>query len=200
LLLLVGDNAALNERAGELIAVAAEQGFPLWRALGTIYCGWVEVEDGDVAEGISLIRSGLAAYGAAGTAAHVPYLIALLAKACETAGRIEEAVSLLDDTLQVVERTRERFFAAELHRHKGELRLRQGQKEAAEELYRQALSIALEQEAKLWELRAATSPARLWRDQGRRTEARDLLTPVYGWFTEGFDIADLKEAKGLLNG
>jgi predicted ATPase len=86
-----------------------------------------------------------------------------------------------------------------LNRHKGKLLLRQGQSEAAEELYHKAISIAGEQEAKLWELRAAVSLARLCRDQGRRTEALDLLAPIYGWFTEGFDTPDLKEAKALLN-
>ena len=98
----------------------------------------------------------------------------------------------------MVEETGERWFAAELNRHKGELLLRQGHTEVAEELYHKALSIAQEQEAKLWELRAAASLARVWRDQGRRAEARDLLAPVYGWFTEGFDTPDLKEAKALL--
>ena len=108
-------------------------------------------------------------------------------------------MTLLDDALQIAERTGERWFAAELNRHKGQLLLRQGHPEAAEELYRKALSIAEEQEAKLWELRAAVSLARLWGEQGRRVEARDLLAPVYGWFTEGFDTADLKEAKALLD-
>ena len=129
----------------------------------------------------------------------MPHHIDLLARACEIAGQIEEAASLLDDALQIVERTGERWFAAELNRHKGQLLLQQGQSEAAEELYRKALSIAEEQEAKLWELRAAASLARLRRDQGRRAEARDLLAPVYGWFTEGFDTPDLKDAKALLD-
>ena len=101
--------------------------------------------------------------------------------------------------MQIVEKTGERWFAAELNRHKGRLLLRRGRTEAVEELYRKALSIAEEQEAKLWELRAAVSLARLWADQGRRAEARDLLARVYSWFTEGFDTADLKEAKGLLD-
>ena len=105
----------------------------------------------------------------------------------------------MDDALQIVERTGARWFAAELNRHKGQLLLRRGDADAAEELYRKALTIAREQEAKLWELRAAASLARLRRDQGRRAEARDLLAPVYGWFTEGFDTADLKEAKALLD-
>ena len=128
----------------------------------------------------------------------MPHHIALLARACEIAGQIEEALTLLDEALQIAERTGERWFAAELNRHKGQMLLRQGHSEAAEELYRKALSIAEEQEAKLWELRAAVSLARLRRDQGRHAEARDLLAPVYGWFTEGFDTPDLKDAKALL--
>jgi predicted ATPase len=176
--------------------VATEQGFPHWRAVGTIFRGWVKVKNGDVAEGISLLRTGGAASRATG--AWRPQNIALLAAACETAGQIEEALALLNDALQIVERTGERWLAAELNRHKGRLLLRQGHSEAAEELYRNALSIAKEQEAKLWELRAAANLARLRRDQGRHTEARDLLAPIYGWFTEGCDTPDLKEAKALL--
>jgi predicted ATPase len=106
---------------------------------------------------------------------------------------------LLDDALQIVERTGERWFAAELNRHKGQLLLRHGQTKAAEELYRKALNIAEEQEAKLWELRAAVSLTQLRRDQGRQAEARDLLAPIYAWFTEGFGTPDLKEAKALLD-
>ena len=105
----------------------------------------------------------------------------------------------LDDALPTVERTGVCWLAAELHRHKGQMLLRQGHSEVAEELFRRALRIAVEQEAKLWELRAAVSLARLRRDQGRRAEARDLLAPIYGWFTEGFDTADLIDAKALLD-
>jgi len=128
----------------------------------------------------------------------MPLYIALLAGACEIAGEIEEAAARLDQALQLVERTGERWFAAELDRQRGRLLLRRGYPEAAEELYRKALSIAREQEAKLWELRTAASLARLWRDQGRRAAARDLLAPVCGWFTEGFATPDLKEARALL--
>jgi predicted ATPase len=129
----------------------------------------------------------------------MPHFVALLAGACEIAGQVEEAVILLGDALQIVERTGERWFAAELYRHKGQLLLRQGYAEAAEELYRMAMSIAREQEAKLWELRGAMSLARLWGEQGRRAEARALLAPVYGWFTEGFATSDLNAAKMLLD-
>jgi class 3 adenylate cyclase/predicted ATPase len=199
LLSLVGDDEALEERTDQLVAVTTEQGFPFWRAVGTIWRGCVKVKKGDVAEGISLLRSGSTSYRATGADAWTPYHIALLAAAYEIAGQLEDALTLLDDALQIVDRTGERWFAAELNRHKGELLLRQGHTEAAEELYRKALSIAREQEAKLWELRAAASLARLRRDQGRRAEARDFLTPVYGWFTEGFGTPDLKEAKALLD-
>jgi predicted ATPase len=196
---LVGDNAALGKRAAELVAVATEQGFALWGAQGTIYRGWVKVEQGDVTEGISLLRSGASAYRATGAVLLNAYYNTLLARACEIAGQVEEGLTLLDEALQIVERTEERWFTAELNRHKGRLLLRQGRSEAAEELYRQALRIAEEQGAKLWELRAAASLARLRRDQGREAEARDLLAPVYGWFTEGFDTPDLKEVKALLD-
>jgi predicted ATPase len=199
LLSLVGDDAALDEWVDQLVAVTTEQDIPSWRALGTIHRGWVRVKNGDVTEGVFLLRNGMAAYRAIGAELFMPHYIALLAGACELAGQIEEAVTLLDDGLQIAGRTRERWLEAELNRHKGELLLRQGYSEAAEDLYRKALSIAREKEAKLWELRAAASLARLRRDQGRRAEARDLLAPVYGWFTEGFDTADLKEAKVLLD-
>ena len=106
---------------------------------------------------------------------------------------------MLEDALRIAEETGERWVEAELNRQKGQLLLHQGHCAAAENLYRKAIGIAQEQEAKLWELRAATSLARLWRDQDKRAEARKLLAPVYGWFTEGFDTADLKVAKALLD-
>jgi predicted ATPase len=198
-LLSLGENsAALSEWVDQLVAVTTEQGLPHWRSQGTIFRGWVKVKNGDIAEGISLLRSGSAAYRATGAEVWMPYHLARLAAACEIAWQLEETSTLLDDALQIAERTGERWFAAELNRHKGHLLLRQGHSDAAEQLYRKALRIAQEQAAKLWELRAAVSLARLWKEQSRRAEARDLLAPVYSWFTEGFDTADLKEAKGLL--
>ena len=199
LLLLVGDNAALDQRVDQLVAVATEQGFSHYKAVGAIFRGSANCRNGEVTEGISLLRSGSVAYRATGAENWMPYFVALLAEAYEIAGQVDAAVTLATEALQIVERTGERWFAAELNRHKGQLLLRQGQPEAAEELYRKALGIAREQEAKLWELRAATSLARLWSEQGRQGEARDLLGPVYGWFTEGFDTPDLKVAKALLD-
>jgi class 3 adenylate cyclase/predicted ATPase len=199
LLSLVGDDAALEEGVNQLIAVATEQGFPHWRAQGAIYRGWLKVKNGDTTEGMTLLQGGLTAYRAGGAELFVPHYFALLAAACEIAGRVEDSLTLLGDALDIVERTGERWFATELNRQKGQLLLRQGCFDAAEELYRKALSIAEEQEAKLLELRAAMSLARLCRKQNRPTEARELLAPVYSWFTEGFDTTNLKEAKTLLD-
>src|SRR5262249_42524868 len=176
-----------------------EQGLPVLRAQGAIYRGWVKVKNGHVAEGRSLLRGGLTAYQATGAEVGMPHFYALLASASEIAGQIEDALTPLDDALRTVARTGEGWFAAELHRLKGKVLLRQGHSGAAEELYRNALRIAQEQEAKLWELRAAMSLARLSRDRGRHAEARNLLAPVYGWFTEGFGTRDLQEARAPLD-
>jgi DNA-binding winged helix-turn-helix (wHTH) protein/predicted ATPase len=199
LLSLVGDDKALEEQADEVCAVTFEQGLPYWRAIGAIYQGWVKAKNGAVTEAMSLLHGGLSAYRASGARTWMPHHLVLLARAYETAGQVEEAVASLDEALQIVESTGERWFAAEVCRHNGELMLRQERPGSAEELYHKALSIAQEQGARLWELRAATSLARLRRDQGRYVEDRDLLAPVYGWFTEGFGLPDLKAAKSLLD-
>jgi predicted ATPase len=199
LLWLVGDDAALDEWVNELLAVATEQGFPHWRAHGAIYRGWTRIKNGDFTEGMSLLRSGSTAYRSSGAELFVPHYMALLAAACEITGQVEESLTLWDDALHVIEATGERWFAAELNRQKGQLLLRQGYFDAAEDCYLKALSIAEEQVAKLWELRAAMSLARLRRQQERSTEARALLAPVCAWFTEGFHTPELKEAKALLD-
>jgi class 3 adenylate cyclase/predicted ATPase len=198
LLSLGDDNGALHKWADELVAVAAEQGIPWWGTVGTIYRGWVKAKNGDVAEGISLLRSGLAAYRTSGAELLMPHHTALLARAYDIAERIEDGLTAFDEALQIAGRTGESWLDAELYRRKGQLLLRQGHIGAAEKLYRIALGIAEQQQAKLWELRAAVSLARLWRDQRRSAEARDLLAPIYGWFAEGFDTQDLKDAKALL--
>jgi predicted ATPase len=199
LLSLFGENAAADDMASQLLEVATERGFPYSRAEGTIFRGWVMVRNGDVAEGISLLRSGSAAYRATGAEAWMPHFLALLAGAYEIIGHVDEGLNLLNDALQAVERTGERWFAAELNRLKGQLLLRQGHTDDAERSYCAALSIARQQEAKLWELRAVVSLARLRRDQGHGAEARDLLAPVYEWFTEGLHTSALREAKALID-
>ena len=199
LLSLSGDAAALDEWAGQLIAVATEQRFPLYGALGTLYRGWSKSITGDVTEGMSLLSSGSSAYSATGAETRISYHTALLAQAYENAGQIDEALIALNHALQIAAAIGERWYTAELYRHKGQFVLRQGDSAAAEELYRQALAIAEEQEAQLWKLRAAINLAKLLGNQGRRSEAHDCLAPIYEWFTEGFDKRDLKEAKGVLD-
>jgi class 3 adenylate cyclase/tetratricopeptide (TPR) repeat protein len=199
LLALVGDNVVHDEWVNQLITVTTEQGLPFWGAMATISLGWLQLKNGDVADAISLLRSGSIAWRATGAVVWMPHLDALLARACEVAGEITEAANRLDGALQSVDKTGERWLEAELFRYKGQVLLRLGYTEIAEELYRKALSIAREQEAKMWELRAAVSLARLQRDQGCRGEARDILEPIYGWFTEGFGTQDLKDAKALLD-
>ena len=198
LLSVYGDNSALSERADQQHKLTTEQGFPSFRAEATMYRGWVMVKNGEVEEGIGLLRQGATEFRAVSPETAMSYYLYLLAQALAMAGRIDEAFPLIDDALRIVEATGEARFAAEMNRHKGEFLLQKGVPEAAETLYRKAIGIAREQQAKLWELRATMSLARLWRDQGRPAEARDLLAPVYVWFTEGFETTDLKAAKALL--
>jgi predicted ATPase len=128
-------------------------------------------------------------------------LLTLLADARRASGQLEEAMTLLREALDRSEATGERWFEAELHRIKGDVLLRAPEVDPAEAeaCLRKAIEVAQRQGARLWELRAATSLARLWADQGKRAQAHDLLAPVYSWFTEGFDTADLKDAKALLD-
>ena len=154
LIALTGDEAALDEWSGEFVAVANEIGYPVYVAQGTFYRGWIKVKHHDVADGISLLRRGLNAYRRE-CGQFTPFYAALLASAYEIAGQSEEALAQFDEALQMVERTGERWFEVELNRLKGQLLLRQGHSEAVEALYRRVLGIAREQEAKLWELRAA---------------------------------------------
>jgi predicted ATPase len=199
LLSLVGDDTTLAEQADEVEAVSVEQALPYWRSIGTIYRGWAKAKMGDVTEAVSLLRDGSSAYGATGARTWMPHHLALLAKAHEMARQDEAAATALDEASRIVETTGERWFAAEVYRHKGGLMRRQGHTDTAEELYRKALSIAHEQEARLWELRAAASLAQIHLEQGRHAEARGLLAPIHGWFSEGFGTADLVWATALLD-
>ena len=162
--------------------------------------GWALAEQEQGEEGLNQIREGLAAWRATGSELYRSHLLALFAEAYGRGGQAEEGLRVVDEALALVERTEERYYEAELHRLKGELILQQSQDiEEAETCFHKALAVARHQQAKSWELRAATSLARLWQEQGKVEEARELLGPVYGWFTEGFDTADLKDAKTLLD-
>ena len=194
-----GDNAALGKRADQLLNLAVEQRFPLWAAEATMYRGWAKASEGETEEGLGLLQQGARNYLAVGHEAGMSHYISLMARAHALAGRVDEGLPLLDQALRIVEATGEGRFLAELNRHKGEFLLKKGKAKEAEALFNQALSIAREQQAKMWELRTATSLAGLLNRQSRREEAREVLAPVHGWFTEGFDTADLKEAKVLLD-
>jgi predicted ATPase len=183
------------------VAIASEHGFAQWAALGRILQGWADAQQCEATAGIALIREGLAAAEATGTRSSKPFYLALLAEALALAGKIEEALAALDNALATAVVSGARGWDAEIHRLRGELtsRLPNPDPAKAEDSFRTALAIAREQGTRGYELRAATSLARLWREQGRRGEARDLLAPLYDSFTEGFDTADLKDAKRLLD-
>jgi predicted ATPase len=193
----------LTEELSEaLIALSAEQGFAYWPAVAVAMKGWVLAERGQGEASIAELRSAIATIRAIGTAAELPWYLALLAGAHGIVGQTAEGFDAVAEALALVASTKERFYEAEIYRVKGELLVRHGGPDSAagaETCFRQALDIARVQSAKSWELRAAMSLARLWSEQGRRTEGHDLLAPVYDWFTEGFDTPDLKDAKGLLD-
>jgi predicted ATPase len=174
---------------------------PCGRRLAGVSGAGPTPKQGEATTGIARIRDGLAAAEAAGTRLYTPFFLALLAEALALAGKIEEALATLDDALAKGAVSGVRGSDAEIHRLRGELtgRLPHPDPTKAEDSFQTALAIAREQGTRDYELRAATSLARLWHEQGRRDEARKLLAPVYGWFTEGFDTQDLKEAKALLD-
>ena len=191
---------ATHERAAATMTLCAEQGFPFFLALGTILRGWALAEHGAGDEGMGQICQGLAAWRATGTEACQSYFLALLAEAQGKMGQAEAGLRVLTEMRTLVDKTGERYREAELHRLQGELLLQQTVPDVpqAETCFHQALAIARRQQAKSWELRAAMSLSRLWRRQGKCAEASQLLAPIYGWFTEGFDTADLQEAQALL--
>ena len=183
--------------AGQAIATAAEHGFREVGLGAQISAGWAKAQLGHPDEGASLIREALAAYRANGSLMNVPTGLTWLAEAQALGGALAESLRTIAEALTV--NPDERYWRPETMRVRGDIRRQQGEEEPAEADFRAAIALAQEMSAKLWELRAAASLARLRSDQGRRTEARDLLAPVYGWFTEGFDTSDLKEAKALLD-
>jgi predicted ATPase len=194
------DGPAVHEQAEAAIALTTEQGFPQWAALAMSLRGWALVMQGQDEEGIVQIRQGIAAWRATGAALFVPYLYTLLADVSVHLDHTEDGLRALVEAHTLVEQHEERWWEAEIYRLRGVLLLRQTvpQQAEAEAWLQRALDVARRQRAKSLEVRAAMSLARLWQQQGKRTEARELLAPVYSWFTEGFDTADLQDAKALL--
>jgi len=192
------DVAAQHERATEVVALSKTQGFPFWLGVGRVYHAAARVMEGD-SGALPEMLDGMALAAETGSQAGAPAFFAILAEAQRAAGQLAEAQGIVATALAVAVQTGQPYVDADLHRLDGELLLATGgTADEAAARYHRALSIAREQGARSFELRAATSLARLWRDQGKRAEARDVLAPVYAWFTEGFDTRDLIEAKALL--
>jgi class 3 adenylate cyclase/predicted ATPase len=192
---------ATEELLDELRSLAIEHRFPVWLATANIMRGYVLAGRDETGAGLALARKGWADWKATRSKYHETYYLGLLAQTCERADQTDEALDLIDTALATADRMGERWFEAELHRLQGEWLAahRRKERQRSEACFHRAIDVAQSQDAKMFELRASTSLARLWRDQGIRTEARDLLAPIYGWFTEGFDTRDLKEAKALLD-
>jgi class 3 adenylate cyclase/predicted ATPase len=206
------EGQATQERTETLIALSTEQGFPLILAHGIILRGWALAERGQGEEGIAQIHRGLAAYRATGAELARSQYLALLAEAYGKVGQVEEGLSALAEALAVTAKTGERYYEAELYRLKGQLTLQlqvlspksqveetlPASEAEAEGYFLKAIEVARQQQAKSLELRATTSLARLLQSQRKCDEARQMLAEIYGWFTEGFDTADLKDGKALL--
>jgi predicted ATPase len=194
------DAPATQEQAEALMTLSTEQAFASWPTFGTFLRGWALAQQGARAEGRAQMRQGMTAWRATGAEVDRAYFLALLAEEYRKVDQTEEALSMVAEALALVHRSGDCYWEAELHRLKGELLWQQSAEfqGEAEERFQQALAVARRQQAKSLELRAAMSLARLWQQQGNREAARELLAPIYGWFTEGFDTADLQEAKALL--
>jgi len=194
------ENQQVQEQVEKVRTLETEHGFTQFSAQTTMRQGWVLLTQGHVVEGMAQLREGLEASRAKGLEMNLPSLLARLAQAYHLQGQVEEGLTVLAEALALVDKNDERWWEAELHRLKGELLQQQAVPDVsqAETCFQQALAVARHQQAKSLELRAAMSLSRLWQRQGKRTEAHQLLAEIYGWFTEGFDTADLREAKALL--
>jgi predicted ATPase len=199
-LVLSGDYATASDQADEAVLLAAEKGAPLWKAIGTMVQGVLMGLTGEPAGAVQKIASGIRACRAISDI-WIPFYLCHLAKAHAVLGQLDDAWHCITEAMSTIEKTKETWCEAEVHRVAGEIALMSPERDAAkaEACFERALATAREQQAKSWELRAAMSMARLWRDQGKRDEARELLAPVSGWFTEGFNARDLQEAKALLD-
>jgi predicted ATPase len=195
-----------QERAEQDVKLSAEQRFPSWLGWGTIFRGWALVRQGHGEDEIRRMRQGLETWRAMAAGAARAPMLALLADAQQTVGQTMEGLNTVAEALAAVEKNGERLFEAELYRIKGQLSLQSEQVKAsqgksieeAESCFLKAIEVARRQQAKSLELRASMCLSQLWLQRGRKQQARELLAGVYGWFTEGFDTADLKEAKALL--
>jgi tetratricopeptide (TPR) repeat protein len=196
-----GNYAAAHTQVDELIALADERGVRYWKALGTAVRGSLFTMTGKASDAVRANTSGITSLRSSEATLYEPYYLSYLAMSYAELGQFHDAWRCIDDAIETVERSKEKWCEAEVRRRAGEIALLSvgPDKAKAQSHFDRALAVAREQQAKSWELRAAISMARLWRDQGKREEARDLLAPVYGWFTEGFDTLDLKEAKALLD-
>jgi predicted ATPase len=201
LFMLCGKYGTAEAIINDLVSLAQEQDSSLWRAGGMLVRGWVLALTGKASDSIHTLACGIAAWRSTGSTAFVPLFLSHLASANAELARFDDAWRCIDEATTAIETTKERWFEAEVHRVAGEIALKSTEPntDKAEAYFERALAIARKQQAKSWELRAAMSMARLRRDQGKRDEARELLAPVYGWFTEGLDTLDLKEVKALLD-
>jgi predicted ATPase len=195
-----GNYTIANAQVDELVALADEKNTPLWKAIGLLGRGWLLGLSGRTLDAGHVTASAVSAYRATGATLNVPFSLANLAGGYAELGQIDEAWRCIDEAISMIEITKERWSEAEANRIAGEIALMSSvpERAKAQMYFERALSVARQQQAKSWELRAAMSLARLWRDQSKVREARELLAPVYGWFTEGFDTLDLQEAKALL--
>jgi class 3 adenylate cyclase/predicted ATPase len=198
--ILCGHYAAASALVDELVALADEKDTSFWKAWGMMNKGWLEALSGKASDAVRVISSGVAAWRSTGATMCVPFYSSCLVTAYAQLNQFEEAWRVIGEAMAMTEETKERWFEAEIHRLAGEIALKSPEVGAAkaETHFQHALSVSRAQKAKSWELRAAMSMARLWRDEGKRNEARELLAPAYGSFTEGFDTLDLKQAKALL--
>jgi predicted ATPase len=194
-----GQNDALIERADELLAIATEHGFVFFGAAGTLFRGWCLACAGEHQAGLALLEEGVESCRTTNSFLLLPFALTLFGEALAKAGRPEDGLRQLDEAARLMEVTQARWGEAELHRLRGEVLCSLRQPEAAESGFRAAIAVAQRQSAKLWELRAATGLARLWRDRARPHHARELLAPIYEWFTEGLDMRDLRAARALLD-
>ena len=192
--------AAANAALGELVALADEKGALYWKVCGMASQGCLFAQTGKPSDAVRMLTSGITAYRSTGATLWAPFHLSNLATSYASLGQLKDAWRCVGETMTAVATTKEKWFEAEVHRIAGDIALLSPEPDAAkaEAYFERALTVARKQQAKSWELRAAMSMARLWRDQGKVQQARELLAPVYGWFTEGFDTLDLKEAKALL--